>query len=100
MKKALAQLVKKLLDSKLVKNFIVQALIKNIGAASGFGGWLISKALFYLYDLANKYLRREVVKVETSEQVKEELKVYEKTINNPNATAEEIRNAGKKFLEQ
>jgi len=99
MKLWLSRLIKKVLDSALLKSVVVQAILKAIGATSGFLGWLLKVILGHAFEIGRKLLRREVVKVEVQEENKQELKEYEKKINAPNASAEDIRKAGKKFLE-
>lgn len=95
----LSRVLKYLLDSALVKNFAVQAILKSISASTGFLGWLAGIFVNKAFELARKLIRRKVVETEAAEESKQELKEYDKKINKPGATAEEIKDAGKEFLE-
>ena len=82
-------------------NFV--ELLKSFGvrALAGLSGWQAVLVNFIL----NKVLKalkaawdKALVKLAVNKEIKEELKKYDETINKPNATEEEIRDAGRDFI--
>lgn len=98
MKKWFARFLLYLLDSPLVKNAFVDWIARTAGYTTGFFGGIIKWIADKFYEFTRKHARRPVVKMETDAEVDEQLKEYKEKINDPNATADDIRNAGDDFI--
>lgn len=90
--------LRSILNSVLIKNIVVQAILKAVGATAGFGGWVAALVIKKLYDIGVLYGKKEIVIGETKQENKQELDQYGKAINKPDASADDIRNAGDDFL--
>jgi len=95
MKLQLARFAKYILDSALFKNAVVDAIVQAGGATSIFLKWLYEWLAGKLFEFVRKYIRREVIAVETKEERKPSDEKVEAVIKNPESTPEEIRNAGR-----
>jgi hypothetical protein len=69
-------------------------LFKATSGLVGWRAWLAKLLIKY----ALKAVRRLINYAKVSKEVKENLKKYEKVINDPNATADDIADAGDDFL--
>lgn len=83
-------------------NFV--AILKGLGvkmfaSLAGWQAWLINIVLQKVWKAISEAFNKFLVYLNTSKEVKKQLDEYKKTINNPDATAEEIKDAGKGFLE-
>lgn len=86
--------VKKALNNQ-VRDVVISYALRLAGVASGFWGFVAKIAAKYLWKLAVKL----GIRVETSIENKKELKEYVKDINEPSASADDIKKAGKDFLQ-
>lgn len=69
-------------------------LFKAAAGLSGIQG-VVAK---YLINLALKLLRKFGIQLEEKQNAKKDLKEYDKVINNPKSTEDEVRDAGTDFL--
>lgn len=84
--------------NKAIRDLIVNLTLKALGIASGFWGYVSSIALKYIYAFLYKEVKNEKIIIEEKLETKKELNQYDQAINAPNATADEIKNAGKDFI--
>ena len=81
--------------NKGARDVVISWALKSLGVASGFWGFVAKIAAKYLWKLAVKL----GVKIETKIENKKEQKEYENKINDPSANADDIKKAGKDFLQ-
>lgn len=79
---------------KLLKSFGV----KFFAGLAGWQAWLIDLILNKAWKLFVQAWKKALKTLETKKEIKDELKKYEDKINKPNATEEEIRDAGRDFI--
>ncbi len=79
---------------ELLKNFG----IKFFAGLSGWKAWLLNLVFNKLSKAFVKAWNKALKTLETKKEIKDELKKYDERINKPNATEEEIRDAGRDFI--
>ena len=90
--------IKKSLTSDYLKKLVVGYAVRAAGITSGFGSWLATIIVKKLYDLGVGAAKKEIIKEETKLENKKDNEAYEQIINDPNATADDIKNAAPDFL--
>jgi len=91
----LLSIFKTYLNSPALKKLIVSYVLKASGIAGGIQGWIIGLLVKYGLKKAKEAVIVQEEKVKESKNLDD----YESVIKNPNSTAEEVKDAGKKFLE-
>jgi len=76
--------------TELIKSYLVKATTGLVG----WRAWVAKLLIKYTI----KYLKVLFTYIETKKEVKEQLKKYEKVINDPKSSADDIRNAAPDFL--
>ncbi len=76
--------------AELIKSYLVKA-------ATGLVGWRAWLANFLIKNIM-KFLKILFTYLDTKHEVKVELEKYKKVLNDPNSTADDIRNAAPDFL--
>jgi hypothetical protein len=84
--------------AKAFRDLLISNIVKLGLKASGFAAFAYSLVLKYAYKFMFEYLRREKLHYEEKKETAKEKEKYEEIINKPGATNEEIRDAGKDFL--
>lgn len=93
----LASLKKGLMSDQL-KKLVVGYAVRAAGITSSAGAWLATIIVKKLYDLGVGVAKKEIIKEETKLENKKDNEAYDTTVNNPNATADDIKNAAPDFL--
>ena len=93
----MSKIIKKVATNK-VRDIAVSYLLKAAGVASGFWGFVAGIAAKYLWKLAVKLGIKYENKIEEKIETAKELKTYDEKINKPDASPEDIKQAGKDFL--
>lgn len=73
--------------------------LKATAGLSGFQAWLANMILNVLWKWAQTKIKKLKTYFTTKKQNEEGLKKYEEQINKPEATPEDIKKAGKDFLQ-
>lgn len=82
-------------------NFVQLFSVFGVKAFAGLASWQAWLADIILNKLWKAFLiawNKAMNNMEQNKDAQEELKKYEKTINDPNSTAKDIRDAGSDFL--
>ena len=72
-----------------------------LAAVSGLVGWrawLAKLAIQAIFRLATKLAKYLEIRKEVKDEIKKKLKKYDEVLNDPNATADDIKRAGDDFL--
>jgi hypothetical protein len=90
--------LKKYIASDYLKKLVVGYAVRAAGITSGFGAWLATIIVKKLYDLGVGAVKKEIIKEETKLENNKDDEAYDKIINDPNATADDIKDALPNFL--
>lgn len=94
----LIKLFEKYIAQSVVKSMIKNAIMRSVGVAGGFPGMVIGFVASKLIKLGMLLLKHSENRAEAVKQVTEEKTVYDKVINDPKSSAEDIKAAGPDFL--
>ncbi len=92
------EVLKKYVVSDYLKKLVISYAVKAAGIGGGLYGFIAKIVIKKFYDFINKYVKRKLVEgIVTAGNEKDKIK-YEEIVNNPNATADDIKNAAPDFL--
>lgn len=94
----LIKLFEKYIAQSVVKSMIKNAIMRAVGVAGGLPGMIIGVVVGKLIKLGLIQAKHAENKAEAVKQVTEEKTQYDKVINDPKSTAEDIKSAGPDFL--
>lgn len=86
---------------ELLKNFGVKAFVGLTGWQAWLADFILNKAWKAFLSAWKAFLsawNKAMKALETKKEIKDELEKYNKVITNPNATEEEVRDAGRDFI--